>query len=364
MIDQSTVFRCGHIFNKLAPSLVHSPKKIYSEVEISYPTRMEAMALDPSKVAVREDMTYSAGQIDITVDLLRKVRIRVIDGTKDVVHSDRNRIALINHSLGLMRSALAVKDCYEVFFDDTANFRHSGFGSSSGTIAAVAHALNEVYGKPIQARPLVQYLARNHGEDIDGQENMLRSVQCLGGSAACGAYEGSLFVVAGDNLVLSTMVVPDDYSVIIGVPKDYAQPDANFLMVDEEKNMQGFIESGRQYAKEIGYRMLHEVLPAMLEADLWTIGSLIEDYRWGMGSIKNCSFAYPGLIELSKEVIKIRDKGKTPIVSLSSVGPGFFALTKDAEFVKKYFLDLGMNVVESKPFNGTYKVNKLIRVSQ
>jgi len=86
---------------------------------------------------------------------------------------------------------------------------------------------------------------------------------------------------------------------------------------------------GVKYGPEIAYRTLHSVLPAMIEGDIETIGDLVFDYRFNMGSIDNCSYAYPKLVQLASRLAFLKTKRFVDILSISSVGPSFFAVSKN-----------------------------------
>jgi len=62
----------GKIMNPLQKKYKDiSPK--YKKVTIKYPSRLEAMALDPAKITENKNMIYKAGQIDFNVKLFKKI---------------------------------------------------------------------------------------------------------------------------------------------------------------------------------------------------------------------------------------------------------------------------------------------------
>ena len=112
----------------------------------------------------------------------------------------------------------------------------------------------------------------------------------------------------------------------------------------------------RDNGKEIAYRLVHEVMPGLGNGDLSKSKELIFDYRWDMESIKNCSFVYPGLVELAERMRPLKNDSKVQILSLSSVGPGFFALTTDTDYVEEKFKELGLRTITTTIHNGAYSV--------
>lgn len=265
---------------------------------------------------------------------------------------------LIRHAVELMRAALKFKHGLRIQVKDGVDLRHCGLGSSSSLIAGVACAINELFGKPISDKQMVKYLAQNHGEEIDGNDEMINPVQCIGGSAACGTHEGGLVIIAGESCVVKTMNIPDEYDVVVGIPKDFKHPDSKYLMDKEIENLHKFLECGKRYGPTIAYRLFHECFPAMecSKDGLRVLGDLIYDYRYNMGSIENCSFVYPPMIDLMKSLAYLKLEGRADILTISSVGPGMFAITKEADVCERAFQEKNMLTIRTKIHNGRYEI--------
>lgn len=348
-------FKVGTVFNQV--SLVSTPELCARSIKILYPSRLEAMALDPAKIAENDNLIYDAGQIDFCVSLYKHVTLTVTPDDRSLKITDRSpRKALIRHAALIMQHALNISDGLLIDVEDAVNLRHCGLGSSSSLIAATAAAVNELYGRPIARQDLVRFCAQNHGEEIDGDDNSLVPVQCIGGSAVCGHYDGGLVILSGQATPIYTYRLPEALKVVIGIPKDFAHPDAEKLMQDEIANMDGFKQTGNAYGHEIAYRLVHEVLPGLANDDLEPCKSLIFDYRWDMGSIRNCSFVYPAMVEMAERMRFLKNEPSVAVLSLSSVGPGFFALTSKPQRTAQYFEQLGMSVHHTTIHNGTYVI--------
>lgn len=352
-------YAVGTVFNPISvdENLINNN---FQQVILDYPSRLEAMALDPSKIAENNNLRYTPGQVDFTIKLFKRISVTKCSGPNEVNLSERTqRPVLIRHAVSLMRQALGVKDGLDIDVEDNLNLRHCGLGSSSGLIAGVACAINELYGKPVNKQVLVKYLAQNHGEEIDGDNNLINPVQCIGGSAACGQYKGGVVIIAGESVVVKTGIVSKDYSVVIGVPADFKHPDSKYLMDKEIENLPKFLACGQKYGPTIAYRLFHESLPALEEGNIKPLGNLVFDYRWHMGSIENCSFVYPPIMEMSKDIAFLKEKGHADVLALSSVGPGIFAVTNNPKLCENTFKGVGMNTWRTKVHNGTYLlVNK------
>jgi len=345
----------GTVFNKtvLDKKLSFNSRKI----KLLYPTRLESMVLDPAKIELNENHIYTAGQINFTVAMFRSIKIEITDIKNDLnISGVGYRESLIKHAYFLMKDALKFEVGMNIEYIDEINIKHCGLGSSSATIAGVCCAINEIFGNPIQKVSLIKYIVQNHVEEIDEDIKYVFPVQSIGGSAAAGLFGNGMIIIAGNSIVIETMSISEEYDVLFGVPNDYIPKDSRNLMQIESNNFKNFNNTGDLYAKEISYRMLHECLPEIKLGKLVAVGELIYDYRFKMGSIKNCSFCYDGLVELGDSLRIIKESNLADVLALSSVGPGFFAITKNKEEVRKIFKKNNLNIFETKCYNGGYKV--------
>jgi len=349
-----TEFEVGTVFN--GAILSQLPVKKYESLTVSYPSRLEAMALDPARIADNNNLIYEAGQIDFSVALFKHITVKTIqDGS--ITISDRSpRKALIMHAALLMQNALGLEEGFFIDVKDDIDLRHCGLGSSSSLIAGTAAAINELYNCPIAPLDLVRYCAQNHGEEIDGSNTKLVPVQCIGGSGVCGHFEGGLIILAGQATPIFTTKLPENLKVVIGIPSDFTHPDSQELMEAEVNNMNGFKNAGNKYGAEIAYRVVHEVMPGLVTGDLKPAKELIFDYRWNMDSIKNCAFVYPRMLDVAESLRSLKDDADVKILSLSSVGPGFFAITSNPNKVADIFAGLGMTTHLTTIHNGKYMV--------
>jgi predicted sugar kinase len=352
-------FKVGTVFNSIK-CLDKKPKSSFQSIEINYPTRLEAMALDPSKIATNENLKYSAGQIDFTVSLFRTaiIKKRLND---DIINISKKspRKSLILHATLLMKTAIGFECGLDIDFKDPINLRHCGLGSSSGTIATIASAINELFGSPIKNDTLIKYLAQNHGEEIDGFTDMINPVQCIGGSAACGLHGGGMFILAGESEVIKSMNISSKYDVIVAVPNNFKYPDSKYLLEKEIENFPKFIACGKKYGPQIAYRIVHDVIPAMCNKDIKPAGNLIFEYRFDWGSINNCSFVYPPINDIATKLRFLKNENIVDVLALSSVGPGFFVLTKNRKKCEEIFKSLDMKTITTKIHNKGYIIKKL-----
>lgn len=360
MIDRFPVVKAGHIFNKYNKSnnIEHVIK--YEEIEINYPCRLDAMAINPAAVTYNDTMVFTPGEVVISVEKYINVKIKVtnFEGGKLSISDNMKRKVLVKHSYKLMCDALKVNPSLEIEVDDKDIPKHCGFGSSSSTISAVAVAINELYGNPILLKDLIKYLAANHGEEVsDSNDEDLKVVQCIGGGATNGQIDEGVIIISGKSCTISKMNYEGD--ILIGIPNDFVEQDAEILMTLEEENLWKFKKTGDEYKEKIAYRFLHSVLPDMTEGKIESLANIVFDYRFNMGSIENCSFVFPRMNEIANKIRKLYEEQHCEFLALSSVGPAFFTITnklEDTIYCKEKMEELNLTVIKSKICNHKYVI--------
>jgi beta-ribofuranosylaminobenzene 5'-phosphate synthase len=316
------------------------------------------MALDPRAVTTESSGICRAGEVVVAVGLYRRVTVITSQDKAISVSKTSQYPALIRHGALLMKQALGFDKGLDIHMEAEFVGKHCGLGSSSATLTAVGCAINELCGRPLDADTLTRYLVENHGEEIDGDDAHLFPVQCIGGSAVAGTRQGGVLVIAGECTLIGSMQLGPDYRAVIGIPSDYRRMDAAEAMARETQNFAGFNATGERYAAMVSFRLVHEVLPAMAKGELQPLGDLVEAYRYEMGSIDNCSFSYPGLAALAARLRPIKTSGLAEMLSLSSVGPAMFAITRNPEAVAKAFQAQSLDVQIVPIHNGVYSVEE------
>jgi len=346
-------FSIGKIANPLLQNCPTVTKTAFKTVEISYPSRINAMALDPSLVTTACNRRFTPGELFFSIDIPLKIQVKSRHGNK--IETTHPRRALIMHAVELIRVATGFYGGISIEIEGT-ELPHCGLGSSGRLIAATAVAVNHLLGKPIKQIHLLRYLAQNHGEELKNSNDLLIPVQCIGGSAAAGLITGGAQIITGESTPIATMNIPDKYSIVIGYPKNLIFDDAFEAMKAELANFNKFIKVGHDFSTNIAYRILHEALPAFINCDLHTIGDIIAWYRYELGSLEACAFSHPRLISYARSLLTLRNKGIADIIGPSSVGPGVYAITMNPDRCEEAFRSENLQVIVTGFWNETYKV--------
>jgi predicted sugar kinase len=353
--QNSFLIKVGEVKNRLKKSF-DNPQPKFDSVSIKAPYRLNAMALDPSLIAFNESQIYTPGEIVFAVGIYRNVKVKIRKDSQITINEECKRQQLVIHSVGLMRSALGITNGFDIEVDEDLSLKHSGLGSSTGIISSVAIAINELYGNLIPADLLLSYLTQNHGEEIDDNPNMLQHIQSIGGSAAASLVKAGMIVIAGESKIIATMNIDSNYEVVIAIPNGYKPKDSKTLAHEEMDNMEKFVLTGKKYAEKVAYELIHETLPAMASQDLKTASKVIFNYRFSYGSIENCSFVFPKITEIAKQIKHLFEDEEVKTLALSSVGPAFFCITTNVQKCVSAFEKAGLVSYGTKIHNTGYEV--------
>jgi len=334
-----------------------NPIREFDKITIKYPSRLDSACTDPGKIyEYSSENLYPAGQINFCVDICKQITVKIRDDDRINISGLPQRRVIILHAVKLMQNALNIKNGFDVSIENDLELRHCGLGSSASIIQGVGAAINELYGNPIKPMDLIRYLAGNHGEEIDGDNKHLIQVQSVGGSGVCGHFRGGLIILTGRAVPIVAVDLPKDLKVVFGVPTKYAHPDANYLILKEVQNIPKFKKVSRDFAEKIAYRLLNEAIPELIDGNHKPMKDFIFDYRWDMGSIANCSYAYPEIMNIAEKMRPLKNDADVEFVALSTAGPGFFIVTRDIKKAENIFANLDMKTYVANIHNDKYKV--------
>lgn len=358
------VFKAGTVLNGI--SLAYLDKKklecCLKSFSIDFPCRLDAMAIDPANVTYNSNLFFTPGEVVISIKRYIKVKVKVLSPKGNVlkIGAETKRGVLVKHAYLLMCHLLNVAPSVEITVNDDDVLKHCGFGSSSSTLMAVAVAINELYGNPIKKQDLIKYITSNHGEEVsDKNKNQLKAVQCIGGGANSGLNKEGILIVAGRACPIAKMKYKA--KVIIGIPNDFVPKNAKYLMELEEKNLYKFERTGKKHAKHIAYHLLHKAIPEMVQGKIKELANIVFEYRFNMGSNKNCSFVFDRINDISKGTRCLFENGFCDFLALSSVGPAFFAIASDTKQITKIcdvFHRNNMHCIITNICNTTYTIHK------
>jgi predicted sugar kinase len=261
-----------------------NPRRKFDEIAIKYPSRLDSACTDPGKIfEYSSENLYAAGQINFCVDICKAISIKARDDNEININGLPQRKVIILHAVKLMQKVLKIETGFDVSIENDLELRHCGLGSSASIIQGVGAAINELYDNPIKPMDLIRYLAGNHGEEIDGDNEHLIQVQSVGGSGVCGHFQGGLIILTGRAVPIVTVDLPSDLKIVFGVPTKYAHPDANYLILKEVQNIPKFKKVSNNFAYKIAYRLLNEAIPELIDGNNKPMKDFIFDYRWDMG---------------------------------------------------------------------------------
>ena len=99
MKNDFSPFSVGKVFNQL--KLIGESKPLYRSITIKYPSRLNAMALDPSKIAMNDNLCYSPGEIIFKINIFKEVTVSLSESDDVSISFDSKRPAIKTIQRGL-----------------------------------------------------------------------------------------------------------------------------------------------------------------------------------------------------------------------------------------------------------------------
>ena len=131
MIDRFPTFKAGHIFNKYPHIIDENLKLKYDKINLEYPCRMDAMAINPAAVCYNDNLIFTPGEVVVSLNRKIKVSVEIISETGGLLEiSDRTqRKVLIKHAYKIMCTTLKVNPFVAPPPMHCTNFNSSSFSS-------------------------------------------------------------------------------------------------------------------------------------------------------------------------------------------------------------------------------------------
>ncbi len=290
--------------------------------EVEVPARLHASVLDMNRFGVGRP---GGGGIGFAVGLHSQARAQVTERREVVAGGARP--AMARHLACLFRHLTGFSGGFELEVADHGR-RHLGLGSSIGTLTAAALALNELLGRPLALREVRKLVAYNYCEEAPGAPDDLLVQGFETNVGAMVAIHGGM-VVASDacELVYRTALPPGTRALLL-VPRlgpgvSSGEPEARALLTRARA-------LDRRDAEHKAYRVLMDLLPAMVRGDLAAVGGVLYDLSSRGSKHAECCLHGSDGREIYEAMEQLRRDG-AEVVGMSSVGPAVFALSARRE---------------------------------
>ena len=137
-VKRFPIYKYDYIFNKFNSKLVNNVKLCYESIEINYPCRLDAMAINPSAVCYNDSMVFTPGEVVISAEKFINVKVKVMDADKKLeIGENTKRKVLVKHAYALMKDVLKFDDALYIDVDDKDIQKHSGFGFLCYTVGSL-----------------------------------------------------------------------------------------------------------------------------------------------------------------------------------------------------------------------------------
>ena len=305
--------------------------------EVELPSRLHASVIDMNRFGPGEP---GGGGIGFGVGLYCRSKITLTEAGH--VTATGNRPTVASHLGALFCKITGHRGGVEIMTSDHGR-RHLGLGSSIATVTAVAVALNEAFGRPLTLRDLRKLVAFNYCEEAPGAPEMLVKGFETNIGAMVGIHGG--MVVGSDRCELIYRVaLPEEMKALLVIPEFVPGSSSGDAEASALLGKARAMDRKDKFKK--AYKILLELLPAMVEGDYEAVGDAIYDLAF-LGSKKaECMLHGDKGAQVFETMEKLRGQG-AEIVSMSSVGPAVFALSSKPKVWKSWkgWVDGGALVV-------------------
>ncbi|MCD8146605.1 MAG: hypothetical protein LUD84_04915, partial [Clostridiales bacterium] len=131
------IFKVGEVINKFGGSVLDKQLElVHPKVKITFPTRLNTLVLDQTKVVPNPQMLYPAGEVLISIWNPVIVEVSFLgnfDGDISITGTIKRR-GLVVHAYHLMCQALNRKPSLAIYVDDSRVKKHVGLGSSGAIL--------------------------------------------------------------------------------------------------------------------------------------------------------------------------------------------------------------------------------------
>lgn len=350
-------FPVGEIYSPLPESAFSKEVgERVSQVRVSVPGRLNCLIKDPVALVRREPTgEFNYGEISFGVDLMTHAEAKTIEGNSIVITENTSRSSLVRHFAEIVRKSIDYDGGIYIEANNDFPYSHIGIGSSAALATATALAINKLAGEPIKIEAFPLFLARNYGEEIVDDPNLLVPVQCTGGTSLM-ALHGGLIAVENSEVV-QRMEIPDGLNYVLAIPS-FPKPDAKGAMAREiDAVFQHILDSAR-YMQPFFVQRFQEVRVAMSSGDIRTVGKVIEEVDSDEVIMQGYENMFPGI---SKQYTSLRGSLRdyqAVCTFISSAGPSFITLcdSKALERIVNAHYQIGFQeVVTSKPVNQGFR---------
>jgi predicted sugar kinase len=353
-------FPVGEIYSPLPESTFNKEVgERVSRVRVSVPGRLNCLIKDPVALVRREPTgEFNYGEISFGINLMTYAEARTTRGDGIVIAEKTSRPSLVRHFAEIVRRSIDYDGGIYIEANNDFPYSHIGTGSSAALATATALAVNKLAGEPIKIDALPLFLARNYGEEIVDDPNLLVPVQCTGGTSLM-ALHGGLIAVENSKIV-QRMEIPDGLSYVLAIPS-FPRPDAKGAMAREiDAVFQHILESARHMQPFFAQRF-QEIRNAMASGDIEAVGKTIEEVDSDEVIMQGYENMFPGIGEQYKTVKDSLQEYQPICTFISSAGPSFITLcgSEVLEGIINTHHQIGFQeVIVSRPVNQGFRYEK------
>ena len=314
--------KIGNLEQPLDSDCIGAMKVKYKRVRVSVPGRLFCLFKNIDGLVLQKATgEFDYGEVSFGVNLRTHADISLAD--RLTVTEATRRPSIVRHAAEITRKQVNFEGGFSVDANNDFPYHHVGSGSSAALYTATDLAINKLLGDPIQQDKIPFLIARNYGEEIDGDSEHLITVQCTGGTSWMGLVGGVIMV--DESRLTQRINIPDQLGYVIGVP-EYSKPDAKGAMAREAGGIFKDIMDKLPEMDPFHKRIFNDVAVAMQNDNINKVGEAIYEafsYDAFMQLFENM---FPGIKVLFWKLRDLTQKYSPVATFISSAGPGIVTL--------------------------------------
>lgn len=288
------------------------------ELKIRFPCRIHMTPIDCNRFGFGKP---GGGGLGFAIDMMNTLIIS--QSSKLQIEANRPKdMPLVLHYFRMMQKILLFEQDFH-FNLSVSNLvrQHFGLGSSVSVACAVVFGINKVFGEPLSIEEIRHLIAYNFVEEFKGK--IAQGLETGVGTSVI--LRGGISVIGGKIIEVFHRLFPHGYSVLLIDPKTN-RPESDKPESQDMLNRTFFLDTSYRYAKS--YNTLMDIIPALYEGDLRTVGDYIWDIQYS-GTHLSMIQSYEDFGRKIYETLACLRKTGAEICGLSSVGPAIYSVVQE-----------------------------------
>ena len=309
-----------------------------SYLRVKFPSRVSMDVIDRNRIS-RSTPGGGGYGFGIDVDNFISVSISNIDS----VEIEEKQLPVAKHFIHIMKKTLGFDGFLEVKVEmDKSVKQHVGLGSSIMLSSSIVWAINSLFGHPLTKDTCIDLVLDNYCEAHEGK-HLIKGLSL--GVGAHVAFNGGFVICTDKAQRVFWSEMPIEYKVILVDNGSVRTKEIDSNLKEHHKELDNF------FSRHKAYIILMDIIPAIRQGNWAVLGKYIYEFLFA-GPAQCFLQAYEDRgIKIISDVEAFL-MNEAIVAGISSLGPLTYAITKDADSIKRFCEERNYKMYEFH-FNNT-----------